>query len=390
MISTGIGHPLPSGSRAIDYSIVSASMFLSLREVTNSPRLNITECVQLAQVCKGYNSTNSMFMRSKEESELVVCDALLSGSMEGKCSSSGSAGLAGAYSEQLVVFDSLGYYLDDSLLLYNQPPFPFDPVSLAYTTPCTELDKMFRRWGLFPNISSKHLACSCHPKDVADETIQDCTNYIKSRNRGRHLYALIQLPKKMHPSFDPVIAGILAADPKSVILLHHQTLSLMPRWLTTLQQSAETLWTRLVFVPRLDHAEYLQLLSLASVFLNTFPFGAGVTSSEALAVCVPVVSLPRASSVLSITLAQIKSLGPIAEDWLVEDTDAYITKAVALAQLDDDVVVGTEMPLTRLAEYRRRICDEKHKLFGFATLNKAIQEWTSFLFTFGKETWRNI
>lgn len=42
------------------------------------------------------------------------------------------------------------------------------------------------------------------------------------------------------------------------------------------------------------------------MFLNTIPFGAGITSSEAISLCVPVIVYPNATSVLQLALAQVK------------------------------------------------------------------------------------
>lgn len=58
-------------------------------------------------------------------------------------------------------------------------------------------------------------------------------------------------------------------------------------------------------IPRLSHDQYLRLLALSDVFLSPFPFGAGITSSDAISVCLPLVVFPEAVSVLQITLAQI-------------------------------------------------------------------------------------
>jgi len=49
---------------------------------------------------------------------------------------------------------------------------------------------------------------------------------------------------------------------------------------------------RLVFAPRVDYPEHLARLALADVFLDTLPFNAGTTASDALWAGVPVVTRP--------------------------------------------------------------------------------------------------
>ena len=36
---------------------------------------------------------------------------------------------------------------------------------------------------------------------------------------GQHLYLCLQNPLKLHPDFDPLLGGILAADPQAVVVL---------------------------------------------------------------------------------------------------------------------------------------------------------------------------
>ena len=101
----------------------------------------------------------------------------------------------------------------------------------------------------------------------------------------------------------------------------------------SMNMTRNNIMERFVFVDRMDHFEYLQLLSMrftndllahmdiairlifcsfngSSVFLNTAPFGAGITSSDALAVCVPVVVLPSHTPLYQMALGQVCMLWP--------------------------------------------------------------------------------
>jgi hypothetical protein len=52
-----------------------------------------------------------------------------------------------------------------------------------------------------------------------------------------------------------------------------------------------------VFLPRLDREQFSALLSAATVALDTFPFGGGVTTLETLALGTPVLTLPSKQNV---------------------------------------------------------------------------------------------
>lgn len=194
--------------------------------------------------------------------------------------------------------------------------------------------------------------------------------------------------------------------------------------------------SRIIFIPRLSHPDYLKLTSLASVFLNTFPYGAGITSSEALALCVPVVTLPSRITVLQMTLAQIRTYGhDITEKLIAKNVPDYIAKVVQItigrdvqnscaqnaqssvndnseenkndpldpgnmSKIDEikevkevegrglkgesdsiESIEGIgESPLSPLVyDMRRTLCDRRAGLFGQHQLEVAAEEWRTFL-----------
>jgi predicted O-linked N-acetylglucosamine transferase (SPINDLY family) len=149
---------------------------------------------------------------------------------------------------------------------------------------------------------------------------------------------------------------------------------LVPRWRSTLRLTEEEIFDRFVFVPRLEHRQYLKLVSLSSAFLNTFPFGAGVTSSEAIALCVPVIVYAETSSVLHIALAQVRALG---EPWiarlLATSTQDFVNKAYGISQLE------SASNKSGLRHYRTELCQHNAALVGHKPLVEATQEWDRFL-----------
>lgn len=78
----------------------------------------------------------------------------------------------------------------------------------------------------------------------------------------------------------------------------------LPRWERTL---GIDLVGGLVFLPYLPHAAMLAVVANCAVMLDTFPWGAGVTSMESLSAGVPVVTLPARLSVLPLALGQVSN-----------------------------------------------------------------------------------
>ncbi len=108
-----------------------------------------------------------------------------------------------------------------------------------------------------------------------------------------HIYICPQALFKFHPDFDWVLAEILGRDRQGQVLLvegfhRHWTELLKQRF----QQTIPTVIERIRLLPRMSLGDYFNLLTLSDVMLDPFPFGGGNTSYEALAVGIPIVTLP--------------------------------------------------------------------------------------------------
>lgn len=94
--------------------------------------------------------------------------------------------------------------------------------------------------------------------------------------------------------------------------------------------------SRIIFAHHTPQAEHIARISHADLILDTWPYNAHTTCSDALRAGVPVVTLPG-ETFASRVAASILDYGNLAE-WIVETPDAYVEKAVAFAQQPRHVI----------------------------------------------------
>lgn len=108
-----------------------------------------------------------------------------------------------------------------------------------------------------------------------------------------HLYLCPQSLFKFHPDFDPLLREILERDPQGRVVLIEAP---QPHWTETLQRRFEqTLGpaaSRVQFLPRQSHDDFLNLMAVSDVMLDPLHFGGGNTTYQGLAMGIPIVTLP--------------------------------------------------------------------------------------------------
>jgi predicted O-linked N-acetylglucosamine transferase (SPINDLY family) len=75
------------------------------------------------------------------------------------------------------------------------------------------------------------------------------------------------------------------------------------------------------------------MLALGHVMVDPAPFGGGVTSLEALSMCVPVVTAPRSQTVPGLTAGIVRSLqipAAVQDELVAASDDAYVAATVRL------------------------------------------------------------
>lgn len=148
-------------------------------------------------------------------------------------------------------------------------------------------------------------------------------------NEDAHLYLCPQSLFKFHPDFDAILAGILAGDPQAEIVLLGGP---QPNWADLLAaRFSNTLGPdsqRVTFLARQSGGDFLALLSLAEVILDTPHFSGGNSSYEAFALGKVIVTLPGEFMRSRVTAGLYQLMG--LEDLVSHSPQDYIDRALEI------------------------------------------------------------
>jgi predicted O-linked N-acetylglucosamine transferase (SPINDLY family) len=171
----------------------------------------------------------------------------------------------------------------------------------------------------------KNLAVYYHRPQVTQSATRSAFNLPE----GATLYGCPQSLYKFHPEFDAILAGVLRGDPKGVLVLlkgNH------PEWEQRLigrfNQTMGDVVNRIRWIDRQDRNGYLALMSLLDVSLDPIHFGGGNTSYEALALGVPVVTLPSGFLRGRLTYAMYQQMA--VTDCIAANPQHYVELALRL------------------------------------------------------------
>jgi len=160
---------------------------------------------------------------------------------------------------------------------------------------------------------------------------------------GRHLYFCGQNPRKIHPDFDGLLGEILRGDPLGLVVLVEAarpavTQLLRERFAGNLGDVLD----RVRFMPRMNHAQYLQLIASADVVLDTLHYGGGAnTTYDALALGMPVVTLSGEFHRGRYAATAYRTMN--LEDCVAASVADYVQRAVRIAADGD---------------YRQALCEQ--------------------------------
>ncbi len=181
-----------------------------------------------------------------------------------------------------------------------------------------------------------------------------------------HFYLCTQNLRKYHPQFDGIIAELLRSDSRGRlgIVADSQpgvTRRLQDRWRRVMPDVCE----RIQVMPRLERADYLQVITAADVVLDTRPYGGGVnTVCDAMAVGTPMVSFPGEFQRSRWVLAVSTLMG--VTDTIVNSPAEYVERARRLASEPEFSrhVVERMAPAAAELFAEPRTIDEHNELFS--------------------------
>lgn len=110
---------------------------------------------------------------------------------------------------------------------------------------------------------------------------------------GTHLYSCPQTLFKFHPDFDPMLAAILRGDPLGrLAVIEYRRESLTQALKQRFLHAMPDVINRVDFLPPMPHSDFMNVLALSDVVLDTPHFCGMNTSLQAFSLGAPVVTLP--------------------------------------------------------------------------------------------------
>ena len=150
---------------------------------------------------------------------------------------------------------------------------------------------------------------------------------------GAHLYGCLQPVFKLHPDIDAVFGALLDRDARAEIVLLeskvHAAATVRKRFARTLGPLA----SRIRFLPSMPMERYVATLAALDVALDPLYFGGCNSSCEALALGVPLVTLPGEHLYGRFTLGLYREMG--IDACVATGVDDYIERALRFANEQD-------------------------------------------------------
>ncbi len=110
-----------------------------------------------------------------------------------------------------------------------------------------------------------------------------------------NLYVCPQTLFKIHPDFDALLAAILERDPRGrLVFIRSNIREWVDRLVARFRSTMPAVADRILFLPSMPGERFMQLLAVSDVMLDPLFFNGMNSSLEALAVGLPVVTLPTA------------------------------------------------------------------------------------------------
>jgi predicted O-linked N-acetylglucosamine transferase (SPINDLY family) len=169
--------------------------------------------------------------------------------------------------------------------------------------------------------------------------------------QDKTLYGCPQSLFKLHPDFDTILAAILRGDPQGeIVLVESNNASWGQMVRDRFQRTMPDVTERIRFVPAMSTEDFLSLVALADVILDTIYFNGMNTSLEAFAVNVPIATMPSGMQRGRHTYGMYRQMGLL--DCIADSPESYVDIALRL---------GRDKAFN--AAFREKISARNHVLF---------------------------
>ena len=180
-----------------------------------------------------------------------------------------------------------------------------------------------------------------------------------------HLYLFPQSLFKIHPANDRLLVAAMDNDPDGILVMFagqnaHITGKFVARLSAAFVDKGLSAQGRVKILPGVSHDDYKRINQLCDLMLDTLHWSGGNTSLDALAMGLPIVSLPGAFMRGRQTMAMLKLLG--VEELIARSAEDYLEIARRLAM---DKTYRNQLS-QRILRNRDRIFDdvEPPRAFG--------------------------
>lgn len=187
---------------------------------------------------------------------------------------------------------------------------------------------------------------------------------------GKTLYLLPQSLFKIHPDNDALITKLLAQDADGVLVMFATQ---YPSWTHLFVERLQGAFSRaglapegrVKVLPHLSHDEYKRVNQLCDVMIDTLYWSGGNTSLDALAMGLPIVTLPGEFMRGRQSAAMLTMLG--VDELIAKGVDDYLSIALKLGR---DPAYREQMR-ARILENRPKLFNDKKATDAFATFLKS-------------------
>ena len=237
-----------------------------------------------------------------------------------------------------VLFDLRGYGAGEVSAAFARRPAPVQVNWLAYpgTSGAPFIDYLLADPHVLPDAQRAHyseavvrLPHAFQPSDATRRIAEPPPRAALGLPETGFVFASFNNGYKIGPEVFGAWTRILAGAPGSALWLLGEPAGAFARNLRAAASAAGIDPARLVFQPKLAHDAYLALYRHVDLFLDTWPYGAHTTASDALWAGAPLLTLPGDTFASRVGLSLLRTLD--LPELVADDVDDYVARALRIA-----------------------------------------------------------